>query len=179
MQLKDIHEANRQKFLQFCKNHATELDPVNSNFDLVVRQLAADGLSPNVVFNDYHLSGAYVKLRSGNLLKLKVAPPPPKIGSRDQRAYEAGQAQTQRGYSPLQQQRDEEAAKERRQKEQVVASQKQAVKDREKSLARIENHKSWANSNRISYAKTETDKAAMRTELEATGKVNWAKWESL
>jgi hypothetical protein len=174
---KEVHEANRQKFLLFCQNDAREIDPINFNYYLFVRQLAADGCPPHMIFTDYQLGGAYIKLKRENLIKLKVEPPAPKRGSRDQRLFESGQIQTMRGYSPLEQNRDEEAAAERRKVAQTEASKKQAVKDREKSLARIENHKSWANSNRISYAKTETDKAAMRAELEATGKVNWDKWE--
>jgi hypothetical protein len=184
MQLKDIHEANRQKFLQFCQNHAKEIDPINFNYDLFVRKLAADGLSPDVVFNDYHLSGAYVKLRSGNLLKLKVAPPPPKLGTRDERLYNLGIDQTQRGYSPLQQNRDEQAAKEQRQKEQAEASIKQAEKNREKTLARIERHQAWVTSNRVGQVQTATEKAAMKAELEAgwpgnQGLIDFSKWQSL
>jgi hypothetical protein len=184
MTIKEIYESNRQAFLRFCQTGATDVEPTNGNFETFYKQLIADGYAANTPVPDQLYGAAYFKLRKAGLIKFKPEPVAPKRGSRDQRAYEAGQAQTIRGNSPLEQNRDEEAAKERRKKEAAEASIKQAEKNREKTLERIDRHLAWVTSNRVGRVKTDEEKAQMRAELQAgwpgnQGLIDFSKWQSL
>jgi hypothetical protein len=184
MSIKETYEANRQAFLRFTETGATDVEATNRNFEVFYKQLLADGYAANTPVPDQLYGAAYFKLKKAGLITFKPEPVAPKRGTKDERLYLAGQAVSQRGYSAAEQARDEEKAKERRKQEAAEASIKQADKNREKTLARIERHQAWITSNRVSWAQTATEKAAMKTELEAgwpgnQGLIDFSKWQSL
>jgi hypothetical protein len=184
MSIKEIYESNRQAFLRFTQTGATDVEPTNGNFEVFYKQLLADGYAANTPIPDQLYGAAYFKLKKAGLIKFKPEPVPIKRGSRDQRAYEAGIEQSQRGYSPAEQARDEEKAKERRKKEAAEASIKKAEENKERTLTYIAKYQFWVNSNRIGCAQTETDKKAMRAELEAgwpgnQGLIDLGKWQTI